>query len=101
MPTRNVVLTDRQAKIIERLVASGRYQNASEVLRAGMRLVERQEAEDKARLKALRDSARIGIADIEAGRFRTFETAEPLRRRLAAVAEDAVAGQTAGIQQKR
>ena len=33
MPTRNVVITDRQATMIVRLVKSGRYQNASEVLR--------------------------------------------------------------------
>ena len=32
MPTRNVVLTDHQADLVERLVASGRYQNASEVV---------------------------------------------------------------------
>jgi antitoxin ParD1/3/4 len=44
MPTRNVVLTQHQADLVERLVASGRYQNASEVLREGLRLVESQEA---------------------------------------------------------
>jgi hypothetical protein len=47
-------------------------QNASEVLREGLRLVEGQEAEGKARIKALRDAARVGIADIEAGQYRTF-----------------------------
>jgi len=92
MPTRNVVLTDRQARILERLVASGRYQNASEVLREGLRLIEKQAAEDKARLKALRDAARIGVSDIETGRFREFETSEALHRHLAAVAEDVIAG---------
>ena len=55
MPTRNVVLTEHQADLIEKLVDSGRYQNASEVLREGLRLVESREAEDRARLKALRD----------------------------------------------
>ena len=33
VPTRNVVLTDRQAQLVQSLVDSGRYQNASEVLR--------------------------------------------------------------------
>jgi antitoxin ParD1/3/4 len=92
MPTRNVVLTEHQADLVERLVASGRYQNASEVLREGLRLVEVREAEDKARLKALRDAARIGIADIEAGRFRTFESPDAIRRHMAAVADEAIAG---------
>lgn len=45
MATRNVVLTDTQSDLIDRLVASGRYQNASEALRAGLRLLEREEAE--------------------------------------------------------
>jgi Arc/MetJ-type ribon-helix-helix transcriptional regulator len=38
--TRNVVLTDHQEEFIEGLVSSGRYQNASEVLREGLRLIE-------------------------------------------------------------
>ena len=84
MPTRNVVLTDHQAALVEQLVESGRYQNASEVLRDGLRLIESREAEDKARLKALRDAARVGVDDIEAGRFRTRQSPKrikPLRQR--------------------
>ena len=92
MPTRNVVLTDRQADLLERLVASGRYQNASEVLREGLRLIEDREAEDKARLEALRDAANVGSADIDAGRFRSFESPAALERHLAAIAKVAIAG---------
>lgn len=45
MPTRNVVLTDHLAGVVDGLVASGRYQNASEAIREGVRLLEREEAE--------------------------------------------------------
>ena len=90
MPTRNVVLTDRQSEFIAELVDSGRYQNASEVLREGIRLVERQEMENEARLKLLREAARTGIADIESGRFRSFDEPESLRRHLATLAGDTV-----------
>jgi antitoxin ParD1/3/4 len=82
MPTRNVVLTEYQAELVERLVSSGRYQNASEVLREGLRLVEHQEQEAKARLQALREAARVGLADVEAGRYRTFESPTELRQHL-------------------
>jgi len=85
MPTRNVVLTDHQASLVEHLVASGRYQNVSEVLREGLRLVERRETEDELRLAALREAARVGIADIETGAFRSFHSADALGRYLAAL----------------
>lgn len=91
MPTRNVVLTQQQEEMIERLIACGRYQNASEVLRDGLRLVEARDAEMQARLDALRDAARVGIADVEAGRVRAFESPSALERHLAALAEDAIA----------
>jgi len=49
MATRNVVLSQHQHELVDALVASGRYQNASEVLREGLRLLQRQEMEDAAR----------------------------------------------------
>jgi antitoxin ParD1/3/4 len=91
MPTRNVVLTDDQAELIERMVKSGRFQNGSEVLREGLRLLQRQDAEEKAKLKALREAARVGLADIEAGRFKTFNTAEALTEHLSAQTDAALA----------
>lgn len=69
MATRNVVLTDAQSDLVDRLVASGRYQNASEALRAGLRLLEREEAEFgdlRARLADGLDQARRG--DLAKGR---------------------------------
>ena len=91
MPTRNVVLTDHQAELVERLVAEGRYQNASEVMREGLRLVEDKEEQAKARLKALREAARVGIADIEEGRYRTFDSAAEINRHLGTVRDGVLA----------
>jgi antitoxin ParD1/3/4 len=91
MPTRNVVLTDHQASLVEQLVTSGRYQNASEVLREGLRLVEQREAEDAYRLDALRAAVHVGVADIEAGRFKTFESKESLRAHLKSITDEATA----------
>ncbi len=96
MPTRNVVLTDQQTEFIKRLVSSGRYQNASEVLRAGIRLIERQELENETHLQELREAAKTGIADIQSGCFQSFDALEPLRRHLATLAEHAVGGPSGG-----
>lgn len=76
MATRNVVLTRHQHQLVESLAATGRYQNASEVLRAGLRLLERQEAEDGARISALRAAADVGWKDLDEGRYREVEPAE-------------------------
>ena len=69
MPTRNVVLTKHQHEFVDTLVAHGRYQNASEVLREGLRLVEQRENEDAARLAALREAVRVGQAAYAAGDY--------------------------------
>lgn len=69
MPTRNVVLSERQQQLVETLVQSGRYQNASEVLREGLRLIEERERLEEAKLKALKQAARLGWADVSAGRY--------------------------------
>jgi antitoxin ParD1/3/4 len=92
MPTRNVVLTERHEAMIDTLVSSGRYQNASEVLREGLRLVEQREAEEAAKLDALRAAARDGIAAIERGDFKRFETLAALRAHLDALAAAAITG---------
>jgi len=90
MPTRNVVLTKRQEKLIEALVESGRYQNASEVLRDGLRLVEQRQAEEASRLKALREAARIGVAALDRGDFKEFENSEDLQAYLNELTEKVI-----------
>ena len=77
MPTRNVVLSDHQHQLVETLVESGRYQNASEVLRDGLRLVEEREA----KLAALR--AKINAAIEEGGSISDEELERHLMERAA------------------
>src|SRR4051794_31218838 len=73
MPTRNVVLTAHHETLIDALVSSGRYQNASEVLREGLRLIEEREA---AKLKALQEIAYVGFSDLDQGRYRDLQAEE-------------------------
>lgn len=69
MPTRNVDLSEHQQALVENLVQSARYRNASEVLREGLRLIEERERIHEARLEALERAARQGFADVAAGRY--------------------------------
>ncbi|MBU6142830.1 MAG: type II toxin-antitoxin system ParD family antitoxin [Betaproteobacteria bacterium] len=92
MPTRNIVLTEHQSSLVDHLVSSGRYQNASEVLREGLRLVEQREAENASRLQALRAAIQVGIDDIEASRFNSFDSSESLETHLKILAAKATSG---------
>ncbi len=91
MPTRNIVLTDHQAAMVLKLVDSGRYQHASEVILEGLRLIERRETEDEARLDAMREAFNIGVADIGAERYHDFDTAESLHDHLSTMTDEALA----------
>jgi antitoxin ParD1/3/4 len=52
---------------VARQVASGRYSNASEIVREALRLLEQQEQEQKAKLNALRLAAKQGFDEIDQG----------------------------------
>jgi antitoxin ParD1/3/4 len=92
MPTRNVVLTERQENLIEALVQSGRYQNASEVLREGLRLVESREIEEARKLEALRRAAQIGASAFDRVEFKEFADASSLVAHLDDLAERVASG---------
>jgi antitoxin ParD1/3/4 len=51
MPTGNVNLTDELDRFVVKI---GRYENASEVVRAGLRTLQREEQQYEAKLAALR-----------------------------------------------
>jgi antitoxin ParD1/3/4 len=62
MPTRNVNPTDELDRFVVTKVESGRYENASEVVRAGLRSLEREEQRHEATLTALRVAIDAGDA---------------------------------------
>jgi antitoxin ParD1/3/4 len=62
VPTRNVNLTDELDRFVLEKVASGRYENASEVVRAALRTLEREEQQYHAKLAALRAAIDEGDA---------------------------------------
>ena len=62
MPTRNVNLTDELDSFVLEKIESGRYENASEVIRAALRTLEREEQQFEAKLAALRTAIDEGDA---------------------------------------
>ena len=54
MPSRNVNLTEELDRFVLEKVESGRYENASEVVRTALRTLEREELQYEAKLAVLR-----------------------------------------------
>lgn len=78
MPTRNVNLTEHFDSFIETGISSGRFSNASEVVREGLRLLEQHEAEDRAKLEWLRSSARDSFSALDRGEGIAFHSIDDL-----------------------
>jgi len=74
MPTRNVNLTEHLDRFIEAGISSGRFSDASEIVREGLRLLEEREREDIAKLEWLRGSAKEGFDQLERGEGIEFES---------------------------
>jgi antitoxin ParD1/3/4 len=97
MPTRNINLTDRYDQFVAEQIEAGRFRNASEVMRAGLRLLENQTREDEEKLKVLRALAAEGFADLDQGRGTVLSSRRELEdfvNRLGRRAAKAVKGRS-------
>jgi antitoxin ParD1/3/4 len=81
MPTRNINLTPEMDRFVATKIESGQYANASEVLRAGLRELERSEREDRVKLEALRAAVLAGEESGVADGDVIGEVRERIRRR--------------------
>lgn len=84
MPTRNINLTPQLDTFVDNKIRSGQYANASEVMRAGLRALEKSEKEDRARLKAIRSAVEAGEQSGAAKGDIVAEIRERIRRRALA-----------------
>lgn len=73
MPTQNVNLTPELEAFVKDQVASGHFNNASEVHRAALSAMAREEEERQLRLARLRTEIQKGLEDVEAGRVVELE----------------------------
>jgi antitoxin ParD1/3/4 len=95
MDQMNVSVTDELAGYVRKKVRSGRYNNASEVIREALRRMEQEDeramrlakptAEDlladltDQQLDGIRRRVRSGIVAVETGKFKAYEGREGLR----------------------
>ena len=69
----SISLTDHQQEFVKILVSSGRYHGVSEVVRAGLRLLENEEERRDAERHRLKAGVNEGLGDIKAGRASDFD----------------------------
>lgn len=84
MATRNVLVAESQSELVNRLVTSGRFHNASEALHAGLRLLEREEAE----VATVRERLELGHKQSLAGDLAPGTGAEAVRRAFSRSSSD-------------
>ncbi len=88
MPTRNVNLTEHFDRFIETGITSGRFSNASEVVREGLRLMEQREREDSVKIEWLRSATKEGFEAIERGDYAALNSEEELDAFLGKIREE-------------
>lgn len=69
MPTMNVSLSREFVDFVEREMKSGEYGSASEVVRDGLRLLQREKSARDERLAILRREVGMGMEQAAAGQF--------------------------------
>lgn len=80
--TTNVSLTPEFDRFISKLVKSGRYQSASEVVRAALRILQREQAVEEAALKEVCQKIAVGLKQLDRGDVHAGQTVfAELRRR--------------------
>lgn len=89
MTNRSVDLTEHQSRFIETLVASGRYQNVSEAVIAGLKLLEQQTTEEEEKLAKLRESAAEAFSSLDRGEGTRLEGDQQLEEFLSLIGQRA------------
>jgi antitoxin ParD1/3/4 len=94
MPTRNINLTDHLDRFVNRQVSTGRYSNASEIVRDALRLLEEHVQEREAKLKALREAANRGFEELDVGRGTRLTGKKAIARLIADIETEVRAKRT-------
>lgn len=85
MPTRNINLTEHFDQFVEEQIGAGKYKNASEVLRAGLRLLEQETRTDEQKLTLLKRLAAEGFDALDQGEGLTLSGEKQLTETVARI----------------
>ena len=88
----NISLTEELEELVQRKVESGRYTSASEVIRAGLRLLEQEDELRETRLAAVRAEVQAGIGQAERGELVDGEEAMARVKKRAAAKKRSAKG---------
>lgn len=83
-----IELNDHFHEFVTKLVASGQYQDASDVFRDGLRLLERQDQKRKEKLALLKSLADEGFRELDQGLGIEFKTRKELRDMIRGIGRD-------------
>lgn len=75
----HVSLTPKLEELVREKIESGLYNNASEVVREALRLMQAHDEVQRLKLERLRDALAVGEADLAAGRFTVMGSDDELR----------------------
>jgi antitoxin ParD1/3/4 len=89
MPTQNVNLTPELEAFVKRQVATGHFNNASEVHRAALSAMAQHEEERQLRLDLLRRELQLGVDDLDSGRFTETSTLAGLKKMISGIKDEA------------
>ena len=81
------MLSDRHDAMGKSLLAEGHYQNASDVLREGLRLIEERDALHAEKLAPLKAAVKVGADAVAAGHYTDFASYDDLDAHLKAIQE--------------
>lgn len=69
----NVSLTPMLEQLVQKKVATGRYNSASEVIREALRLLEQRDEMRQMRLRTLRKEISVGLDQLERGEVSEYD----------------------------
>jgi antitoxin ParD1/3/4 len=90
MPTRNVQLTEHFDEFIESGIDSGRFSDASEIVREGLRLLEEREQDERVKMEWLRAAAKEGFDALDRGDFTEIRSEVELKAFMESIHREAV-----------